>query len=219
MYTKELMEIHTARLSRFHGMKWWLQDEVYGPKNIPRFWRELNEFCWIVYSKAFMSSGMAYLGRIGDIQQIRRNICQMPASGSGLLSEHAKGNALSLPKWAPLLNDSWVLGHIHRKASFTNISPFSPANLWEDSESRVGCTVTARELIGLINFGYVFENGIYNCKNPVLAQAADLIKYNEIMMREERKGMKSIMIFISINHDLREAIRSFDRNTLKYVHI
>lgn len=218
MYTKETMLQHVIRLARYHKMSWWVQDEIYGPKNTPHFWYELNEFCWLVYNKAYTSSGPAYLGRIADIQDIRIKICNIQPSGLGLLEHNTKGNALSSPKWAPVLNDAWILGHIHRNADFMLVSLRSPANLWEESQYRRGVTITGRELIGLRHFGYVQDKNPtsekFICTNRVLANSSDLIKYSEIMKREK---INDITHFIGLNRALLDAIKKFDINKLRKV--
>jgi hypothetical protein len=216
MYQKNSMYEHVVRLSRYHRMMWWTQDETFGPQNNPNFWRELNEFCWLVYSKAFDSKGPAYLGRLADLQKIWIDVCNIRPSGLGLLDSHTKGNALEILKWAPVLNDAWVLGHIHRRAEFILVSPRSPHNLWEDSSFRTGVTITGRELLGLKEFGYVQKNGvsgygIFYCNNIYKARNADLVKYSELMDRPENKSMNGIMRFMGLNKSLIESIKNHRR--------
>jgi hypothetical protein len=221
MYDKETMYTHVVRLTRYNNMHWWVQDEIYGPQNRRHFWRELSDFCWLVYDKAYNSIGPAYIGRIVDMQEIRYKICNIIPGGIGLLHEDTKGNALSFPKWAPILNDAWTLGHIHRRAKFILVSPRSPVNLWENSMFRQGVTITGRELIGLQHFGYERrDSGIHTeffCSNPFKANESDLIEYNVLMEKEDKKRMGSILKFIGLNHQLLNEIKNFNKNDLKII--
>jgi hypothetical protein len=109
------------------------------------------------------------------------------------LDKGTTGNVLNQDKWAAPVNDAWLLGGIHRKANFRLASPKIIENLWNTNGYLV---VTAREIIGLINFGYVLHQvgpykvflydtseGIRGLSNRRKANEATLTKYSEHMKK------------------------------------
>jgi hypothetical protein len=91
-----------------------------------------------------------------------------------------------MDKWALVINDSWVLDGIHRRATFRLASPRHIENLWNKDGYFV---VTAREMLGLVHFGYEWgQVGPWQCfvsKKLVKSQAADLLKYNRAISSKQ----------------------------------
>jgi hypothetical protein len=175
-YTERQLYDAIVQLAIISHMKWWPWEDksVKTPedqKGTSIFWREMTKYCWQAYTKANGSAGMAYIGRMADVKDLKGTLCKIDLEkGQTLFDEGTKGNALEMNKWAPVLNDSWVLGHIHRFADFELYSPRSFQNVWEDSPNRKGMVVTAREITGLETFGYLREtvtgvNVKYICKD------------------------------------------------------
>jgi hypothetical protein len=85
-----------------------------------------------------------------------------------------------------VVNDSWILGGAHRKGLFRLASPRVMDNLWNKDGYFV---VTAREILGLLEFGYQFEQvGPWQCvvcRNAALATTADLLKYDSLVKKRQ----------------------------------
>jgi hypothetical protein len=85
-------------------------------------------------------------------------------------------------KWSIWLNDSFILGGIHSHADFYLVSNADALDHLDPGAEHV-FTVTQRELIGLITFGYSqgqkdHPNGLqYKCTNARLADAATFKSY------------------------------------------
>ena len=114
-----------------------------------------------------------------------------------------------------------MLGGVHRLAEFELISPQAPGNLWD---VKAGFhVVTARELLGLRQFGYQGiqqANGhvLFRCTNPTTAQTATLKAYTTLMAGAENLGANSVTGLIQeIMPGLNKEIRSFDRMKLRHV--
>jgi len=150
----------------------------------------LAEYCWQAYQKSFNSVGVMYIGRQHDVcTQAIMNSCSI-GNGEDLWAPHTKGNILVMNKWSCVLNDTWLLGGVHRYADFQVMSYLAPQNLWDyDSDRHV---VTARELLGLLHFGYEMKGGgILSCACFDDANNANLISYDQLMKREHMKNTSS----------------------------
>jgi hypothetical protein len=81
--------------------------------------------------------------------------------------------------WHFLMNDSWLLGGIHAGWEFHAASPRHKNNMVDPIGGFM--TVTAREAIGLITFGYQFRRAplgeIATCIHPEKAKRATLATY------------------------------------------
>lgn len=224
-YTREQLHDQLRAVAIINHLKAWPWDGTEGPKaKDPEkaFWNELTEYCWAAYTKANQSTGLAYIGRLQDVKGVKAALCAMDTDkGHTLFNEGAKGNALEMNKWAPVLNDAWVVGHVHRFADFEVYSPRALANLWENSDRRTGLVVTARELSGLTTFGYerktvTGKNVLYVCKNRVRATAADLVTYDRIAKEMEAAGIDSVMKHAGLRDDVQDQIRGFDKSKLRH---
>ena len=104
-----------------------------------------------------------------------------------LFDAGSKGNLLQMDKWAKVVNDAWVLGGVHRQALFRLASPLAMHNLWNSSGGYF--IVTAREIAGLLHFGYEYQRigpwQTLSSKNYVKATTADLVKYDRHVRRVE----------------------------------
>ncbi len=130
------------------------------PKKDTTTLHDIVHYCWTAYDKATKASGPQYIGRQDEeaLKEAREKIGKM-AEGDTLHKPDAKGNVLSLDKWCLVVNDCWLLGGVHRKATFELTSPLTSLNLW-DAQNRIGLqhlTVMGRELVGLIIFDYEVE--------------------------------------------------------------
>jgi hypothetical protein len=142
---------------------------------------ELTEYCWCAYSKAMRGSGDLVIGRVQHLGAagLYSKVADI-AQGGTMFDGAATGNLLKTDKWARVVNDSWVLGGVHRGANFRLVSPLLLENLWNASERFL--VVTAREILGLLYFGYQLDCvGPYQVLMPhshAMAAAADLLKYD-----------------------------------------
>lgn len=225
-YTERQLYDAIVQLAIISHMKWWPWEDksvktADDQKGTSIFWREMTKYCWQAYTKANGSAGMAYIGRMADVKDLKGTLCKIDLEkGQTLFDEGTKGNALEMNKWAPVLNDSWVLGHIHRFADFELYSPRSFQNVWEDSPNRKGMVVTAREITGLETFGYQREtvtgvNVKYVCKDHKLAAAADLLAYDRVAKEMEAAGHGSVLKHMGLRDDVAAQIKGFDPRTLK----
>ena len=222
MYTAKTIYDDVVMLTRLNGHAKWVWAGTNSPGHADRsFWQDMATYCWTAYNKAHQSTGDALIGRMGDLVSIKQKVCNIDTKlGQTLRDEGTKGNALELDKWAPVLNDSWVLGHFHRGADFVLHSPRTCFNVWENSAGRIGLVVTAREMFGLLAFGYerkTIRGGEvrYVCTNRTLAQSASLTAYDRLIKAKEAQGRAAVMELIGIRDDLAEDIKNFDRNTLR----
>ena len=185
------------------------------------FVNDLLEYCWLVYSKALNSVGLQLIGRTGDLwvsQQLSR-IGISDKEKQTLWDPHTKGNIQVMDKWSPTVNDCWVLGGVHRRADFELVSSRSLQNLWDyDKDLPI---VTAREILGLLHFGYKLEQQSGRVRlipqNPSAAQGATLEAYDAFMKEMQAKGANSIVSLLKMNPALQKDIQNFDKTTLKHV--
>ncbi|ECF6016436.1 hypothetical protein QG25_003400 [Salmonella enterica subsp. salamae] len=179
---------------------------------------DLAEYCWLVYKKAFTSTGPMLIGRSGDLWK-ESVLAQFNLNKDDYLWKiNAPGNILMMDKWTPILNDAWVLGGVHRYADFHLMSILAPENLWNYQSSYH--IVTAREILGLLNFGYqkvrVGNKIIFKCRKILSAKDANLRSYSLLMKKEIllRESLINRLISEPVA-GLNEEIQNFDHSELK----
>lgn len=166
----------------------------------------IAEYCWVAYSKSKSAVGDMVIGRQGDLsrQGLYEKVAELVRMEIGpltrqetlardnkfgriapnltLLDEETHGNLLNQDKWAGPVNDAWILGGIHRQAKFRLASPRIMDNLWNQNGYLI---VTAREIIGLICFGYELQQigpwqvFVLPPEKTSTAAGATLIKYSQ----------------------------------------
>jgi hypothetical protein len=158
---------------------------------------DLLEYCWLVYEKSLRAGGAQKIGRTNDlwVPEHLEKVGIDPAKQQTLWDNHIKGNIQKMDKWAPTVNDCWVLGGVHRRADFELLSARKIENLWDFQGVRH--VVTGREILGLIHFGYVLEKQPtrvrFVCKNAAAAQGATIEAYDAHMKIMEAKGPATIL--------------------------
>ena len=185
------------------------------------FLNDLLEYCWLVYSKALNAAGPQLIGRTGDLwiaQQLQRVGISLEDQQT-LWDPHTKGNIQVLDKWSPVVNDCWVLGGVHRRADFDLVSVRTLKNLWDfDNGFHV---VTAREILGLLHFGYtVKQQGAQVklvCTDQGKAQGATIQAYDTMMKAHAGQGADSIRSILVLDPALQNEIKGFDRSRLRHV--
>jgi hypothetical protein len=147
---------------------------------------EMTEYCWKAYQKALATAGDLVIGRVPDLTAagLYEKVADLVA-GATIFDDGTSGNLLKMDKWARVVNDSWILGGVHRQAKFRLASGRVPKNLWDSANNRL--VVTARELLGLLHFGYELQQvgpwQVLICRNGVRAATADLLKYHLLIGR------------------------------------
>lgn len=161
---------------------------------------DLLEYCWLVYSKAKDAVGAQLIGRTGDLwvpQHLDKCKIQTDIK-KRLWDENAKGNIQVMDKWSKTVNDCWILGGVHRLANFNLLSTLSMENLWNFQTGYH--VVTARELLGLIHFGYKPQKQgalvSYVCADPSLAHNATVEEYTSFMKQMEDAGPASVLALL-----------------------
>jgi hypothetical protein len=167
----------------------------------------LSVYCFQVYTKALSASGDQVIGREADLQRsgLYRKVADIHRQANGgraatLFGANAQGNLLLMDKWMTVMNDAWLLGGIHRGANYRLASPRSLQNLWNFDGGYL--VVTARELIGLKNWGYELTaqepHQYYKPKNKTstaIARRASLRDYDDLIARKGTR-MKDIIEFM-----------------------
>ncbi|MFC1572331.1 hypothetical protein ACFL6M_01910 [Candidatus Eisenbacteria bacterium] len=124
-----------------------------------------------------------------------------------------------LDKWAPVVNDCWVLGGVHCRADFDLVSVRTLKNLWNFNQGFH--VVTAREILGLINLGYSVKQKPnlvkFVCTDPGKAQAATIQAYDAFVKGKERMGADSIRSILVMDPALKNEIHGFDQSRLRHV--
>jgi hypothetical protein len=185
------------------------------------FLNDLLEYCWLAYSKSRNAPGAMLIGRTGDLwvaQHLQRSGISVKDRQT-LWDPHTTGNILVLDKWAPVINDCWVLGGMHRCADFELVSVRSLQNLWDyDKGFHI---VTAREILGLLNFGYSVKQqpkGVkLVCADPGKARASTIQAYDKFMKGKETTGPNSIRSLLAMDPALKNEIQGFDRSRLRHI--
>jgi len=183
----------------------------------------LLEYCWLAYSKARQASGPQLIGRKGDLWVPKYlGPANLDLAGT-LWDPNTQGNIQKLDKWAPTVNDCWVLGGIHRRADFELVSVRTLQNLWDFKgvDGKPLHVVTAREILGVLHFGYSFATRSDTSRLvPVdtgKADAATVEAYDQLMQRASSKGPDSIRSVLQLDSKLQAQIQAFDRSTLRHV--
>jgi hypothetical protein len=185
------------------------------------FINDLLEYCWLVYSKAVNATGPQLIGRTADLwvaQHLQRTGIN-PQKRQTLWDPHTRGNIQVLDKWAPVVNDCWVLGGMHRHADFELVSMRTLKNLWDfDKGFHI---VTAREILGLLNFGYTLKQLPHTlklvCTDQAKAGAATIQAYDSFMKDKQNTGADSIRSILVMDPALKNEIQGFDPSRLKHV--
>jgi hypothetical protein len=185
------------------------------------FLNDLLEYCWLAYSKAHEASGPQLIGRKGDLwvaDHLKRTGIRVEEKQT-LWDSHTRGNIQILDRWAPVVNDCWMLGGIHRRADFDLVSVRTLKNLWDfDNGFHV---VTAREIMGLLNFGYSATQQPHmvqlRCVDSAKARAATIDAYDTFIKGQLRIGADSIRAILVMDPALKKEIEGFDRSKLRHV--
>jgi hypothetical protein len=185
------------------------------------FLNDMLEYCWLAYTKALDASGPQLIGRTGDlwvVQHLQRAGIKLEDKQT-LWDPHTKGNIQVLDKWAPVVNDCWVLGGVHRRADFDLVSIPTLKNLWDfDKGFHV---VTAREILGLLNFGYSLKQqpNVLKlvCTDQAKAGAATIQAYDAFMKGKQETGADSIRSILVMDPALKNEIHAFDRSRLRHI--
>lgn len=194
MYTQQSLRAELARIYRnpSDGFMWEAKPSAGGVT-----FDDIAAYCWRAYSKARSAAGVQVIGRIADIHQsIQAKIANI-MQGQTLFDTGTSGNVLKMDKWCLVMNDCWLLGGVHREADFVLMSTESWQNLWNPQIASF--VVTAREMIGLNEFGYVRRAGTslgpgsegaatYVCTNGAKARCADLEDYHLAVALRESRG-------------------------------
>lgn len=185
---------------------------------------DLLEYCWLVYAKALNSPGDQLIGRQDDLwvpQQLSK-VGITDKDTQTLWNSFTQGNIQVMDKWSTTVNDCWVLGGVHRYANFKLVSVRTLKNLWD-----VNCgfhIVTAREILGVLNFGYKMEEepqGVtLTCQEKVVAMNATIEAYAKYMVDMQTKGASSIASLLDPKMlRLPDQIITFNKEKLKHVDI
>jgi len=119
----------------------------------------------------------------------------------GILTEESadkSGSILNSKNWSLLANDAWLLGSIHAVTEFHFASPISLSNLWDENMKRI--TVTAREIIGITEHGYLIcrpnpkLESVAICIDKNKAMAASLITYKANVNRYVNRHIVSTLL-------------------------
>lgn len=185
------------------------------------FLNDLLEYCWLVYSKAFNARGAQLIGRQDDLW-VPKQLSKVGITDKDtqfLWDNFTQGNIQKMDKWSPAVNDCWILGGVHRRADFELVSIRKLENLWNFGGNYP--IVTAREILGLLRFGYKLEQQPallrLVCKNPVDADGATIEAYDAFMVEMQAKGPDSIRSILVMDPALQNEIQSFDKSRLKHV--
>jgi hypothetical protein len=182
---------------------------------------DMLEYCWLAYTKALEAAGPQLIGRTGDLwvaQHLQRTGISRQKQQT-LWDSHTRGNIQVLDKWAPVINDCWVLGGVHRRADFNLLSVRTLKNLWDFGQGFH--VVTAREILGLLHFGYVVKqqpDGVkLTCTEIGKAQCATIQGYDSLMAGKQAIGADSIRSVLVMDPALKNEIHSFDPSRLRHV--
>jgi hypothetical protein len=182
---------------------------------------DMLEYCWLAYTKALNAAGPQLIGRQGDLwvaQHLQRAGIDVQHQQT-LWDPHTRGNIQVLDKWAPVVNDCWVLGGVHRHADFNLVSVRTLKNLWDFNQGFH--VVTAREILGLLQFGYALKqqpDGVkLICADHGKAQAATIQAYDSLMAGKQAIGADSIRSVLVMDPALKSEIQGFDPARLRHV--
>lgn len=179
---------------------------------------EVLEYCWTLYEGALKGKGDQIIGRQKDLGPQGANFYSSVGGLDVKATNFDTGtfaNVQQMDKWAKVCNDAWILGGVHRRAIFRLASPLILDNLWNRNGYFV---VTAREIVGLMHFGYVFEQiGPWLCMVPkkfVMSQVADLVIYDKLIKRRETVATAAALCDVpktSLNGGVASQVNAFHR--------
>jgi hypothetical protein len=145
---------------------------------------QIGEYCWCAYDKAFRAAGDEAVGRVNHLNAagLYEKVSDIVGKET-LFSQGTQGNLLRMDKWARVVNDSWILGGVHRGAKFRLTSPRVMENLWNYA---IGApVVTGREILGLLHFGYQLQQigpwQVFVLADRSRATPANLVEYDRLM--------------------------------------
>lgn len=145
--------------------------------------------------KTYLNSSTAALGSlvVGRIVKPANSFNQPPMIGLdeiertnfGTTGDRSSGSVLWNKYWSIPLNDSWLMGGIHAGFPFYLASPRTKQNIVDPA---FGFTVTGRELIGLVTFGYELNPNtrlgeVFECRNRSKASTATFAKYESAVQQ------------------------------------
>jgi hypothetical protein len=145
---------------------------------------DITNYCWCAYEKVLRGAGDQVIGRVNHLNAagLYEKVAEV-LDQQTLLADSAKGNLLKMDKWATVVNDSWILGGVHRQAKFRLATPRVMENLWNYQGGYP--VVTARELFGLLHFGYQLQQigpwQVLVVTDPARAASASLVEYDRLM--------------------------------------
>ena len=182
---------------------------------------DLLEYCWLVYSKSLNASGPQMIGRTGDLwvtSHLEKAGINVERKQT-LWDAHTRGNIQVMDKWSPAVNDCWVLGGIHRMADFEIVSERVLKNEWDFTKNLP--VVTAREILGLLHFGYKLKQepnrARYVCEDRGAAGGATVEEYDRYMKGVQAEGPDSIRQILTMDAKLQSEIHTFDKSKLNKV--
>jgi len=159
-------------------------DPLTGTAPVQSAAEEIVEYCWCAYDKAFRAVGDQAIGRVNHLHAagLYEKVSEIVEKKT-LFSQGTQGNLLKMDKWARVVNDSWILGGVHRGAKFRLTSPRVMENLWNYA---IGApVVTGREILGLLHFGYEFQQigpwQVFVASDRSRASSASLVAYDRLM--------------------------------------
>lgn len=125
-----------------------------------------------------VAPGMPPMIGLGDVERFNFGMAHHRSSGSTLWSTY----------WSVPLNDAWLMGGIHARLPFYVASPRTKENV---TDPTFGFTVTGRELIGLLRFGYELNPNtslgeVFECKQPGRAASATFVDYEAAFQQAKR---------------------------------
>lgn len=137
--------------------------EDFGVTIVGRLARRATDGKWVPADESFPS--------IDEIMRENLGVMDETAGGSG--------GILDTEHWSLLANDAWLMGGIHAQTEFHFASPLRWENLWDETSGRM--TVTAREVIGIVAFGYRIQTTALEpvgvCADAARARSASLPAY------------------------------------------
>lgn len=167
--------------------------------------KENAELCYKTYMNSRKSSlGFLVAGRIVKFDSNGRpvqmaagdmiGLTELERTNFGRTNQASDGSVLDSDKWSFAMNDCWVLGNIHACRDFYLASPKTAEYL---IDPKYGMTVTGRELLGILSFGYKEVQNAHSpglvCADPSKARNASLPAYQRLVEQNENGGWKRIV--------------------------
>jgi hypothetical protein len=166
---------------------------------------EFIEHCWVAYEKSYLSKGDMAIGRGNHLiwADLYNKVGNMSDDHYLNTDNERHGNVLKMDRWSLILNDCWILGGIHRDATFRVVSKIEPKQLLNPNTKQL--TVTAREMLGLDHFGYQYQQaGMYKLFKPSelpVYKRPNVADYANYISTKEQSSEATVKIFIdSLKH-------------------